>query len=328
MLYLRIKYILLYCWNFIFLSIFGYEKLSKKIQTLSKIDIPFKPFFSGRVAICNLAQAFNSTEKKALLPDYICNVVNISLEAAGYTLFTYKLDKLFEADIKEVISILESENISLLLTASIYGSSAMTEDLQNKDLQNALSRNYTHVLIDLCQDFRLINKIPANLNNISIAVSFNDKSFPSAMGGGIFTNIEFAVNYEKLPVNYRIKLMLGFIKKILKHKLLGSASGFEFSYCKIFPYKLTNYKPSKFQLILVIAGIKSMAIFQQIKKLQLQIVKEILETRFYKTAAYIQTKNGSDIQKLKKSPYAIHKEAQNSHRPMIKLIHNKGFWDA
>lgn len=325
---IRVKIFLRYTLTILFNVFTSYKKLVKRIHMLSGCQLPFIPTFSGRIAINQLASSINNSQRKALIPDYICNVVNIALEKAGYEIFTYKIDNYYEPNIPEISSIIDKERISLLVTASIYGSSAMIDDLLDKSLLNAINKNDTHVLIDLCQDFQLLKSLPKNVDQrLSIAVSFNDKSFFGAMGGGLFTNLKLNEEPTKLSMKKRVSLVKIIIRKLIKGNKFNDKKNFEYSYCKDFPYELINYRPSRLQLMLAIAGIRNFRLINKIKKMQLEKIPGIIRTKHVNTAAYVQLDNDSNIIQLRKTPYAIHGKPDKSLHPEIKVVHNKGFLD-
>jgi hypothetical protein len=146
----------------------------------------FQPAFSGRVALYELAVRLASPV--VLIPDYLCDVVPRALGAAGCTVLRYALDERFEFDLDRVLTLAEEAGAGLILTASLYGSDGGLGALEAVDVQARLKRMGSHLVVDICQDIELRARLPsAQGGRIHGLVSFNDKSFPGAMGGGFPT---------------------------------------------------------------------------------------------------------------------------------------------
>ena len=167
--------------------------LSELRARLSRGHLQFYPELSGRVAIYRLACLIASqTERRiALVPDYICNVVHRALEEAGFVVEIYQTDRFMEPLLPEITARLRRDDVAILLTASLFGSSALLPELEKENLRGVIRRSGAHVLVDLCQDISLIERLPTGYGDqLSAVVSFNDKSFPGAMGGGILAGFE------------------------------------------------------------------------------------------------------------------------------------------
>jgi hypothetical protein len=78
----------------------------------------------------------------------------------------------------------DNERIGLLLTASIFGSSALMDELKKEEMRILIFERNIHVVVDICQNVNLINEMPDNYGeHLTGVVSFNDKSSLGVMGG-------------------------------------------------------------------------------------------------------------------------------------------------
>jgi len=325
--------------------------LLKKFEKMLMLKkMMFFPAFSGRVAISKIAEKIKSGDKNiALIPDYICNVVNMALEKSGYEILTYKTDQYFEPIYNNLVEILcSNDNINLLITANIYGSSAFLEELDSDYFKNIIINKNIHVIVDLCQDITLLNKLPENYgSNLSAVISFNDKSFPGVMGGGIITQVDIPESNNNLVFDKIFKLYYIFFRKQLINVLNNYPSAkraikytlityrencreFDYSYCKNFPYLITDYNISKIQIILALIGFKNLSTIHDNKKNIIRnYKKDIVKTKHFSTSPYlvISSSNKLILKNKIKKPYAIHNRPYESIHGSMFIIHNKGFYD-
>jgi hypothetical protein len=305
---------------------------------------------SGRVALYRLALAIRSrTDKRiALVPDFICNVVNVVLETAGFVVQSYRTDELFEVDREAVEKYIASEsNVAILLTASVFGSSAFLDALNENRFKALILGRKIHVIVDLCQDLNLVQYLPHNYGeNLSAVISFNDKSIPGIMGGGVLTQYPL---FEPEPppalcqvlLLYRmllLKLGARFLAEIrtrlpnrLRRKTVRGVDlrQYEYSYCRHFPYAIDIVAISKLQVILALIGLKNLRNINAVKRQFAQNCPNLVRTRHYCTSPYlvvtelVDTHEGRKI----KAPYAIDHYPETSLRSELIIIHNKGFDD-
>lgn len=344
--------------NFFFFLIFHflpYESLIRRLRRHIEIHgYHFFPEISGRASLYKLASTLkgNSDKGLALAPDYICNVVYVALEAAGYEVRTYPTDHLFEPLMLELENELTDERVGILLTASIFGSTAFLEQLKSEKFRELVIQRNIHVIVDLCQDINLVRYLPDDYGvNVSSILSFNDKSFPGLMGGGILTKIDLPVTTERLSISQTTKLygmILGKIKlntieaikskrrRICKdvEKSLQSQqviTAYDYSYCRVFPHKIEVIMIAKIQIIMALIGFTNLTTINKKKKMFAEHVQNILKTKHYETTPYlVLTKPNSSweiVYRKRKPPYACHKNPEQSVRREIIIIHNKGFSD-
>jgi hypothetical protein len=317
------------------------RRLTRK---LSPAGYRFHCRFSGRSALVELAAAIRekSTGTVALYPQYVCNIVTKALAAAHWIAEPYGLNGKLEADWDALAARIGRGNVGLLVGASIFGSSAQLDDLYDRRKLAALRASGTQVIVDLAQDVRLINKLPEHGNDIiSSIASFNDKSFPGSMGGGIITNMQLE---QKLNVLSNRRLIIALYKSyILKNikniklyfcrdikKKKADASKFDCSGCDRFPFRLSDsYRITKLQLACAVQGMLQLKQYSKAKRRLLN--KDIhIETRYAPTAAYLllnPTAAGCEEKRKRKRPYATENDHSISLRPNDAIIHNKGFDD-
>lgn len=299
----------------------------------------FYPEFSGRVALYKLARWLRSEgyPPLALIPEYICNVVPMALEQAEYSIETYPVDACFEPDTEQLRRRLETGAYGIVLTASIYGSSALLDTLSSTEVwAPLLAAQRTHLIIDLCQDISLIRKVPVSYGRLlSVIVSFNDKSFPGAMGGGILTTLELPETDRPLPVQKRLQLyrylflkqLACFKRRLLRHATTPNAQLYDYSWCKRFPFTIEEYRIDKLQMIMALLGLANLERFHRRKKEFLEKHPQVLRMPFYETSPYLVWMSAAPPPRRLKRPYALPTSPAHSLRPSLTVIHNKGFCD-
>lgn len=313
----------------------------------------FYPELSGRTSLYKLARIIKERNNKdlALVPDYICNVIYVALEKAGYEIRSYPTDELFEPLWAELENKIEDERLGIFLTASIFGSSAFLEELKQKQMRDFLIKRNIHVVVDLCQDINLVGSLPTDYeHNLSAVISFNDKSFPAAIGGGILTKIDVPESSEQMSINQVMKLYRISIAKIVslltdltrmrrnkkpsvdKQPLSPNKDcliKYDFSYCMSFPYQIEILKCAKVQIIMALIGFFNLASINNKKEKAAETMGSILKTKYYKTSPYFvitKLENGH-LERKRKPSYATHKNPEESNRRELIIIHNKGFSD-
>lgn len=311
-------------------------------RLLSRGEYRFIPTFSGRSALFVIAAHLRKTVASpvALLPDYVCNIVHRAFIMAGWQVMTYRTNEILEADWQELLTIIDERKVGVLVGASVFGSSALLGFLSDPSKRLQLKERDIQVIIDVAQDIRLIDKIPTDCSGfLHAVVSFNDKSFPGAMGGGILSKTIH--KYDSRPVSFRdkVKLYRWFIGKSLhsvrKSKIPsfeGYKNRYDYSSCDTYPYKIEPLQPIKLQLVLGIIGIYSLPYYQIRKK---KVIKYglHLKTTYSETSAYlvISDKKACLDQLVRgrkvKYPYATEHDPNVSLRPHDVILHNKGFLD-
>ena len=342
--------------SFFALHFCSLELISKKLE--EQIEVHGFEFFgemSGRVALYKLAQIIHKKTDRdvALIPDYICNVVNTALEKAGFELLTYSTNEYLEPDVDDLMERLRSDQVGLLLTASVFGSSALLEELKLSSVRDLILQNNIHVIVDLCQDIDLITLLPSNYGeNLSAIISFNDKSFLGVMGGGILSKLRLPKTTTRMSCRKQCLLYKQLFFKVffcLKSKLhhgcsqilrrginsrsslpklnFDTRSQYEYSYCENFPYTFELYAMTKLQIIMALIGLSNR---ERLRKVKQEFIDEcpcIRKTSYFETSAYLIVDCKLDKQRKVKPSYGMHYQPDHSQRPALKIVHNKGFCD-
>ncbi|MBL8291815.1 MAG: hypothetical protein JNN08_08260 [Bryobacterales bacterium] len=310
------------------------ESLARRLAACFAMPgFKFQPEFSGRVAILKLARHFLAAGHRpvALLPDYLCNVVEVAVRKAGFDILHYRTDDLLEPDPTAIVRELQTSAPGLLLTSNMFGSSALLDAMPDDTFRAAVLSSGVAVLVDLCQDISLIHRLPSGYGNcLAAVVSFNDKSFPSVMGGGILAPFPVPPSSKRLACREVLKLY-----RELGIKLL-SATGivprrtqarFEYSHCARFPYTFELYEPARIQYILGLIGFNRLNERNRLKLDHARRTPDVRRTRFFETAPFLIT--GSTPPRGRRKPsYARFNQPLESLRPDLHAIHNKGFWDS
>ena len=231
---------------FIVLHLFPYKFIVYFVR--KKLERPgyvFTVFFSGRVSLFQLASTLKNNKKSqiALLPDYVCNVLFRAFRMAGWKVILYETDKFFEANLSNIKEMIEKYAPGVLVGASVFGSSGLLDSLSNDSLVRILKEKKVDVVLDLAQDVRLVEKLPADSASVHAVFSFNDKSFLGAMGGGVLSSCEIVSESVKLSFQQVFMLYKMAILKAIQeiHKSFEKQwqvyfnASFEYSKCGSFP---------------------------------------------------------------------------------------------
>lgn len=316
--------------------------LEKMLEArLSRFGFRYLPRFSGRIALWRLCEALkkNSHSDVALCPDYICNVVPKALKLAGWKVLYYRTGPELEADWDEIVHSIKRFDASLLVGASVCGSSGLIRDVLDADGLEMLEALDVHVVLDLCQDVRLIEELSRTTSKrVHAVLSFNNKSFPGAMGGGILSRSTFSLpEAPSLPRALNRMLYRSYLvaqaKRVLsmfKTRSCQTSSGFSFSQCRKFPYQFVenDYRLSRLQMILAVVGLSLLPLYNRNK----QRVRrgEYVNTAYADSAAFLVTQPGVVLRgggRKYKAPYARDEDPASSLRANDFFVHNKGFDD-
>jgi hypothetical protein len=324
--------------RFLLYHLYSQEKLVAQIcGHLASPDLYFIPEFSGRTALVAVAEKVaRRTEKRtALVPDYICNAVHMALEKVGFTAVPYATDCRCEPDTREIEAAIIRCDAAVLLTANVFGSSAMLDWLSLVSTREFLASRNVFVVADLCQDIRLVKRLPTGYGQwLDAIVSFNDKSFPGIMGGGVMTAGGIEGPQRCLTVGQTLHLYyhLGWkwAREWRPRRCERRPVEYDRSTCSPFPYELEQYRPHRVQLIMAVLGLKKLDWYAARKQVLLADYRQrIVRTRFVDTAPYIVFGGGETPPpgRRHKQPYAMASNFWESLRPDQVIVHNKGFYD-
>jgi len=328
--------------RFLGLHLCGRERLLRKLRDAIETEgLSFYPEASGRTALYRLALAWKNEGERnvAWVPDYICNVVDVAMERAGYEVRRYPTDEMLEPDMGVIREALASKAVDVLVTANVFGSSALLDELKRDDTRTLILESGARVVADLCQDIRLLAELPSGYGDrLAAVVSFNDKSFLGAMGGGIVASFDIPAPNRRATVAEAATLYRALVAKVVKCLLRPGAHDtagrrpFEFSHCVQFPYTFEVVAATRLQLILAIIGMGNLEALGKRKRAFAQQCPGVRRTRFYQTSPYLVVdpvaENGQPPERRCKGSYAMHGKPEDSRRPDLVVIHNKGFCDA
>jgi hypothetical protein len=331
---------------FVALHACGWEFVLRRLRSRLEVgEFEFHPEFSGRTALLAVGAGFRERArgKVALIPDYICNVVQSALEQAGLEVCTYSTDDAFEPDEEEITALVSSGKVGVLVTANVFGSSALLGWLKRDRIRDLIRSTCVHVIVDLCQDISLVRELPEGYGEqLAAVVSFNDKSFFGVLGGGILAQQWKPVAAGRLSWRLTTALYRMLWSKVRAHirsacpsdkrvPNVPSSKQFEYSYCADFPYTLERRQPAKLQLILALIGLGNLAELHRTKAAQLRNLPVERRPRYLETSPYVVCNRLAlaEIPRRRKikGSYAIHREPGVSARPELLIVHNKGYCD-
>ena len=312
------------------------DRLSRR---LGRSGRPCHLVTSGRVALMLVARsvAQRTSRRVALVPDYICNVVHTAVDRAGFRAEPYPTDRTCEPDDAWLQARLAGDDVALLVTASVFGSSAWLDRLAGAEVRALIQRTGVHVVVDACQDISLLDHLPDGYgDSLSAIVSFNNKSVPGLMGGAAVTGLPLPAG---LPQSLTAAQRSFFRRQLLAHvrarlagrglsRSAGESEAFEYSSCKRFPYAFDTAGISKLQVLMALVGLDNLPAFGAAKRELFETCGDAVVAPRLKTAAYVLVSDASVMpHRRRKRPYAAPDAPGSSLRPGQTILHNKGFLD-
>jgi hypothetical protein len=346
----------------IFLTLFRGRRwlISKLTQELSVRNFDFTATFSGRVALLLIAREMRSSASgtTAAIPDYVCNIVPKALVEAGWRILEYSTDDHLEPDESDIDHLIEDEDVGLLVTASVFGSSALLDYLSRNDVREKILGNNVSCIVDLCQIIALRDKLPDGYGHRMAAIlSFNDKSTPGLMGGGVLWTRPLTQNQIRMGLPNQLRLLGRLLLKLayfgacflapssppvtkkgrgLRGELQWMLASrqrrpLDYSYCASFPNELIPYMPSRLQLAFALAGLTTDSIRR--KKRLPSDSSTVLQTKYVGESPYFviqsphRVLNARFPGRRQKPSYAMEGSPNESKKPELLVVHNKGFCD-
>jgi glycosyltransferase involved in cell wall biosynthesis len=139
---------------------------------------------SGRAALRGLMQSLrtaSSARRVAYVPDYVCNVVGEACRTAGFTTVEYASDERCLPVWKKLEALIESDEAPVVLLCSLFGS---VPALAPEATTLAQLNPRIFIVADECQNLVPNSPVKARENR-AVIFSFNDKTCPGLMGGGM-----------------------------------------------------------------------------------------------------------------------------------------------
>jgi glycosyltransferase involved in cell wall biosynthesis len=139
---------------------------------------------SGRAALRGLLEGLQSADparRTAFVPDYVCNVVGAACRAAGFAVAEYATDERCLPDWRALEERVQGETAPVVVLCSLFGSVPAAAP-EAEALERTNPRMF--FVADECQN--LVNASPVKPRaNRAVVFSFNDKTCPGVMGGGV-----------------------------------------------------------------------------------------------------------------------------------------------
>lgn len=287
------------------------------------------PCFSGRTALELVAQAFEPERRTLLLPAYLCNVVALAFERQGWTLVGYEVDEDFQPDNAALLARAADCGASAVLLAPLYGSDGGLRWWLAPAVAQQCRQQRLALVLDLCQDAAWLREVPAGWQGGAVVLSFNDKSFPGAMGAVLWTDLPCDEPPAPGPavalrlLGWRLRVLLGSLRRGA-----SAAEGFEYSQATQFPHDFSIPGATRWQLALGLLGLRGLARWQQRRRAALQRgdVKPAGPS-VGSSSPYVLVAADDPGRHRRKSPYAVADAPTQSLRPALQVRHNKGFDD-
>jgi len=300
-------------------------------------------FKSGRAALrgflCGLRK-FNSRYNVIFLPDYICNVVYQASEEAGFFIRTYRTDHAFRPVWGELLSTLHEESHPIVLLASILGAvNSNQEDIQRIKKWNSEA----FIILDECQNLTSTSKISFD-RKMAVLFSFNKKSVPGLMGGGVCIGDELREYIKPIHLSrkelYEIyfRLLFHMAKDTLVYLMIflgfnefqnRELNVYEYSVGRNILYDTRPHEASILSLATAYIELKSLSEHEKIRLRNYQYITKLYDYSFFhhmsftsNTPLYIPVSrdwafsNDAKFFMIKR-PYAKHKD----HLTTMKMVY-------
>lgn len=139
---------------------------------------------SGRAALRGLLaglQVASPDRRTAYVPDYVCNVVGAACRAAGFATVEYPTDERCLPQWKELEEQVRQDTAPVVVFCSLFGS-VPAQTPEAEVLTQANPRIF--IVADECQNLVPDSPVKPRTNR-AVIFSFNDKTCPGFMGGGV-----------------------------------------------------------------------------------------------------------------------------------------------
>ncbi|MEO1999243.1 MAG: hypothetical protein ABGZ17_28695 [Planctomycetaceae bacterium] len=318
------------------------RRLSAQLERALQTGVlHFTPKFSGRVAIHDIARQIleQGAGPVAWIPDYICNVVPLALERAGFQVAIYETDRYLEPDASQLSRIVTDPKCGLLLLSSIYGSSAGLDLVRSVAFRQQVQKHRVHILVDICQDITLRHLLPQDYGpHLSATVSFNHKSFPGAMGGGILSTMEpidteqpiTSAQSRELYSRLAQRMAGGWRRRLTRRSRDAPANRTapEYAACQNFPFGFTNHRLTRLQIIMALQGLRNLPHYYQRRKQRIARLNHVQPMRHHlgSPLLILNRIESSEAHRIK-PPYARHHSPHQTLRSDLTVVHNNGFDD-
>lgn len=290
--------------------------------------------FSGRTLLAELARLPRFTRRVVLLPEYLCNVVPMAFERSGWRVATYPVDQNFEPDATDLQARVQREQADVLLLAPLYGADGGVVWALSAPGRALRARHGLTLVLDLCQDAGRLADVagaPTGLDrDWAVLTSFNDKSFPGAMGAALWTDgpdwpAPHGPNWWQSAA-----LNAWLLRRLLLPRAPQAAGGdrYEHSQARRFPYGFDVTGASRLQLALGADGLELLPRWQARRRAAASSSRLVpLALPHAAVAPFVVAAPGGCQLQRRKRPYACFDDPARSLRPGLVVVHNKGFDD-
>lgn len=290
------------------------------------------PAFSGRTALAALAEAAPAAPRHVLLPAYLCNVVPLAFERHGWRLSFYATDDGFSADGPALLAQALREGAGTVLVAPLYGGDGGLRWWVSPEASALRRQHGLQLVLDLCQDAAWLQALPPDLAQCAVLVSFNDKSFPGAMGAAMWTDLPVPVPAApgwpavRGLLAWRLLTLLAYWRHAGKGR--PGAAAFEFSRAQEPPYDFSVAGACRLQIALGLLGLAQLPHWQARRRQALARgrVKAVVPS-LEGAPPFVRVADDDPGVHRAKKPYAVHGDAARTLRPALRVRHNKGFAD-
>ena len=306
-------------------------------------------FKSGRAALRGLLQGLNKLDhlnRIILLPDYICNVVYQTAESAGYEIITYQTDDDLKPVWDDLIHMLHNYTSPVVLLASLFGT---VNAIQANINTIRRSNKSAFIIADECQF--LVRNSPIGCDeNMAIIFSFNKKTLPGVMGGGVFvrnpdlyqvivaapTPLLSSIELDLRLIFHLLREIFIYIKITLQNEQIHDfyVKAYEYSESKGIVYDTQPHEIAKVSLVRAWLELKNLQKYEHIRLINYQTIKEefveILEKpklSYQMLAPNIPIKRTTLSCALGayvfiKKPYAMHNNRKKANREIYCLMNS------
>ncbi len=286
-----------------------------------------RPFFSGRVALAALAALPRFGRRVVLLPEYLCNVVPLAFERAGWRVEGFAVDERFEPDPRALAARAESSGADLLLLAPLYGADGGVGWWAGAEGRALRQRLGLTLVLDLCQDAARPALLGDPGEQWAVLTSFNDKSFPGAMGAVLWTDLDLPPP-PLPPARAALLIVLWVLRRLLRRERAGVERGYEFSHAARFPWGFDTAGATRLQLALGAVGLARLPRWQARRQAAVAAGRvKPLPLPYAGSAPFVVAAAGDPGEHRSKRPYAMAHDAARSLCPLLQVRHNKGFDD-
>jgi hypothetical protein len=326
------------------------NRVSKQLFTKRVLpdDQDIVYFKSGRAALRGFLASLKKINQKykiIFLPDYICNVIYQAAENAGFSIYSYPTDNTFSPLWNKLILSIRGKSHPVVLLASMFG----RVNSGQKQIQRILDSNpEAFIVADECQHL-VTNSTIGTGKNMAILFSFNRKTIPGLMGGGICVNGNFSkfIKPDKLKkircaeINarlffYSIRDVLLYIRLFLGKTIPFNidAPVYDYSVGRHILYDTSPHEIAKLSLVQAWVCLRKLEAIERLRQKNYKVIFSTMQNILLclylpeqMRAAFVPiTKQSLKTNLFRyvfiKRPYAVHKKPESAIKEIYCLINS------